>query len=80
MALTPATLVRVVKGPSSACAIWRYTSSADALATIVGSGYFNSQAGKLALYDIIHVSASDGHRTYAVTARTATTVTIVAFT
>jgi hypothetical protein len=79
MALTPNTLVRIVRGPSAACALWSYTNADDSLATIVTANYFDSQAGKLRLNDIIFATGSDGHETYRVTARTSTAVTIVAF-
>jgi hypothetical protein len=47
--------------------LWTYASTADALATIAASGYFNDIAYMLTSGDVIYVNASDGSAWYEVT-------------
>lgn len=58
--------------------VWVYTSSADALATIVASGYFNAATRELRRNDIIHIvdSANTASLTFVTSASLAATVTV----
>ena len=56
MALTAANLSKVAGGARQ---VWVY-ESADAVATIAGSGYFNSVTGNLRQYDVILAIGSTG--------------------
>lgn len=47
--------------------LWTYASTADALATIAASAYFNDIAYMLTTGDVIYVNASDGSAWYEVT-------------
>ena len=39
---------------------WKYESASDNLATIKGSGYFNSVTSTLRQYDVIEITGTDG--------------------
>lgn len=54
-------------GSKGALAIHAYGPSSDSLATIEGSGYFNSLATMLRSGDLLVVNASDGNAWYEVT-------------
>ena len=56
MALTAANLSKVAGGARQ---VWVY-ESADAVATIAGSGYFNSVTSNLRQYDVILAIGSTG--------------------
>lgn len=77
MAYTPDTLVLMDTqiggyGPR----IWRYTTAADADATIVGAGYFSDGYSKgMRAGDLVHVIATTGpkYKLYQCSASSATT-------
>lgn len=72
-------LARISTSGSERPPTWRsYVSSADALATVIASGYFNDKINDWAVNDVIHVQASDGYGLYKVTSVT-TNVTVEAY-
>jgi hypothetical protein len=56
------------EGLPSVPKIWGYSSSADALATIIASAYFNTVSDKLTIGDKILIVGSDGNDDVRVTA------------
>lgn len=59
MALTVAALRRIGDQNSNGITLWTY-KTADTLATVDGSGYFNDAAGKLKVGDVIIAYTSTG--------------------
>jgi hypothetical protein len=62
---------------ASVPAIFGYSSTADALATIVASGYFDSKSSLLKTGDAIHIIASDAKALRYIT-NTANVITVAA--
>lgn len=57
--------------------VWHYTSKADAIATVAGSGYFNAVAEQVRAQDLVLISASDSAGSRRVSSATgAATVTV----
>lgn len=72
-------LARISSSGSERPATWRsYVSAADALATIIASGYFNDKILDWAVNDVIHVQGTDGYGLYKITSVT-TNVTVEAY-
>jgi hypothetical protein len=59
MAFTGASFTRVGPQNDNAPTLWMY-STADALTTVDGSGYFNSAANRLKVGDLIYANSSSG--------------------
>lgn len=72
-------LARISTSGSERPPVWRsYVSSADTLATVIASGYFNDKINDWAVNDVIHIQASNGYGLYKVTSVT-TNVTVEAY-
>ena len=64
-----------VEGKPDVPKLWSYSSSADAVATIVASAYFNDLIAKLAVGDLMEIKGSDADVLVRVTSVT-TNVTV----